>query len=80
MVKPYRLRRGIHAYLFVIDRTTLCEHSILMKSFFAEGELSFFTFFRKVKIIKTILEILLILSKFFYKNRIHSFLFFSVAP
>ena len=45
MVKPYRLRRGIHAYLFVIDRTTLCEHSILMKSFFAEGELSFFTFF-----------------------------------
>jgi len=51
-----------------------------MKSFFAEGELSFFTFFRKVKIIKTILEILLILSKFFYKNRIHSFLFFSVAP
>jgi hypothetical protein len=73
MVKPYRLRRGIHGYLFLVRRMTLCEHSILMRSFSAGGGLSFFTFFRKVKIIKIILEILLILSKFFYENRIHSF-------
>ncbi len=46
-----------------------------MEIFSAAGGLSSFTFVRKVKIIKIILEILWILSKFFYKNRIQSIIF-----
>jgi len=75
MVKLHRLRRGVHSYMFLLSRTKLCEHSKLLRSFSAAGGLSFFTFVRKVKIIKMILDILLILSKFFYKKRIQSKIF-----